>query len=156
MVWELHMTPIARLLRPTWLTENSLSLLCLGASATCTPLCVCMTTANWRVSVSTTQQVQTAGNARRIIRADRGVQAHTSPSPKALQTPVSSFAPFHALCMTNGFFLRASCNCDFASFLFKMQRKIYSWSYHLQACVSIVITCYTQSSYLPIVVPNSS
>lgn len=57
------------------------------------PLCVCMTTANWPVNVSTTRQVQTVGNARRIIRADLGAQARICPSPKALQIPVSPVFP---------------------------------------------------------------
>lgn len=123
---------LARLLRPTWLTENSLSLLCLGASATCMPLCVCMTTVNWHVNVSTTRQVQTVGNARRIIRAGLGVQAHTSLSLKAQQTPVSNFALLqHVPCMMNCFFLGSTYNYDFASFLFKMQQKSHSWFHHL-------------------------
>lgn len=81
----------ASMITETNLTYNELlSLLCLGASVISMPLCVCMTTANWPVNVSTTLQVQTVGNARRIIRADLGVQARISPSPKALQIPVSN------------------------------------------------------------------
>ena len=77
--------------RSIWLNNELLSFLCLGANVISMPLCVCMTTANWPVNVSTTLQVQTVGNARRIIRADLGVQARISPSPKALQIPVSNF-----------------------------------------------------------------
>lgn len=92
-----------------------LSLLCLGANVISMPLCVCMTTANWPVNVSTTLQVQTVGNARRIIRADLGVQARISPSPKALQIPVSNF------CSVIPYFvhdelrvpLNFTCNCAF-------------------------------------------
>ena len=103
---------VARLLRRTWLTVNSLSLPCLGASATCMPLRVCMTTANWHVNVSTTLQVPTVGNARRTTRADLGAPAHTSPSPKAPQTPVSNTAPLrHALCALSSLFLGSIATC---------------------------------------------
>ena len=124
--------------RSIWVNNELLSFLCLGANVISMPLCVCMTTANWPVNVSTTLQVQTVGNARRIIRADLGVQARISPSPKALQIPVSNF------CLVTPYSLHEelrvplnfTCNCActpflVVSFLFKMQPKLYSLFCHM-------------------------
>lgn len=63
----------------------------LGASVTFMPPAAEKKTKNYYANVSTTQQAQTVGNARRTIRADLGVLAHIYPFPRAQQISVSIF-----------------------------------------------------------------